>query len=84
MQILRLSIYTDRRRIFVITYLRKNTVHDSIYRESSLFSNNSPADQSLAKNMSKNWELKDEKKSMTTCSSGKLGIWRNEFFSRVG
>ena len=53
-----------------------------IYRESSLFSNNFPADQSLPKNMSKNWELKDEKKSMTTCSSGKLGIWRNEFFHR--
>ena len=43
---------------------------------------NSPADQSLAKNMSKNWELKDDKKSMTTCSSGKFGIWRNEFFHR--
>ena len=42
---------------------------------------NSPADQSLAKNMSENWELKDEKKSMTTCSSGKFGIWRNEFFT---
>ena len=33
MQILHLSIYTDRRRIFVITYLseKKNTVHDSVY-----------------------------------------------------
>ena len=33
MQILHLSIYSDRRRIFVITYLseKKNTVHDSVY-----------------------------------------------------
>ena len=39
MQILRLSIYTGRRRSFVITYLskKKNTVQDSVYIQSRLF-----------------------------------------------
>ena len=38
MQILRLSIYTGRRRSFVITYLsqKKNTVQDSVYIQSRL------------------------------------------------